>query len=212
MKRWMDYQFSGDFQPCRNLKVLTNPPPSGNTMKTGCAVPTPGSSAASRIIRKKSSASCFSGLLSMRPMAMRRHCVISSMGRKEGRGSESHYFMVFLENIVEQDVSGALERIVWEEFSGPIRVLLNNHYVFHPFWKSVWYGSRIMASTSSPNRRPDILDPEAVLRYICDYISSNRTPSEVAVTLTLPVILGFESAVSVNTGTQARPSLRAEAV
>ena len=57
---------------------------------------------------------------------------------EEGRKSESQHFMVFLENIVGQDGSGALERIVWEEFSGPIRVLLNNHYVFHPFWKSVW--------------------------------------------------------------------------
>ncbi len=59
------------------------------------------------------------------------------MGRKD-KESESRYFMVFLKNIVKQDVSGALERIVWGEFSGPIRVLLNNHYVFHPFWKSVW--------------------------------------------------------------------------
>ncbi|MCY4503449.1 MAG: hypothetical protein OXE57_18040, partial [Alphaproteobacteria bacterium] len=27
---------------------------------------------------------------------------------------------------------------VWDEFSGPIRVLLANPYVFRPFWRSVW--------------------------------------------------------------------------
>ncbi len=40
--------------------------------------------------------------------------------------------------VEEQDKSGVLERIEWEESSGPIRVLLNNHYVFHSFWKAVW--------------------------------------------------------------------------
>ncbi|MCY4149914.1 MAG: HEPN domain-containing protein [Gammaproteobacteria bacterium] len=52
--------------------------------------------------------------------------------------SESDRFLRFLRSIVEQDESGSLQRIVWKEFSGPIRVLLNNHYVFLPFWKSVW--------------------------------------------------------------------------
>ena len=57
---------------------------------------------------------------------------------EEGRESEARRFGAFLENIVEKDGPGVLERIVWEEFSGPIRVLLSNRYVFRPFWKSVW--------------------------------------------------------------------------
>lgn len=51
--------------------------------------------------------------------------------------SETHRFTVFLQNIVKRDGTGVLERIVWEEFSGPIRILLNNHYVFQPFWKAI---------------------------------------------------------------------------
>jgi len=54
------------------------------------------------------------------------------------RKSESHRFEEFLRNVVEQDKSRVLEGIVWKRFSGPIRVLLDNPYVFQPFWKSVW--------------------------------------------------------------------------
>ena len=57
---------------------------------------------------------------------------------EDGRKSESRRFRSFLEHIVRQDEGGVLERIVWEEFSDPIRVLLSNPYVFQPFWKSVW--------------------------------------------------------------------------
>ncbi len=51
--------------------------------------------------------------------------------------SESHRFETFIGNIVKQDGQDVLEEIVWKEFTGPIRILLNNHYVFQPFWKSV---------------------------------------------------------------------------
>ena len=51
---------------------------------------------------------------------------------EEGRESESHRFRAFLGNIVKKDGSGVLERIVWDEFSGPIRILLLNRYVFRP--------------------------------------------------------------------------------
>ena len=56
----------------------------------------------------------------------------------EGKEGEARRFRAFLENIVEKDRPGVLERIVWDEFSGPIRVLLWNRYVFRPFWKAVW--------------------------------------------------------------------------
>lgn len=63
----------------------------------------------------------------------------------DGQGetkSEPDRFRVFLRNIVDQDSSGSLQKIIWETFSGPIRILLNNHYVFQPFWKDVWASSR----------------------------------------------------------------------
>ena len=58
--------------------------------------------------------------------------------REDERDSEPYRFRSFLRNIIEKDANRVLERIVWDEFSGPIRVLLSNPYVFHPFWRSVW--------------------------------------------------------------------------
>ena len=60
----------------------------------------------------------------------------------EARETEPDRFRTFLGNIVEQDEAGVLERIVWEEFPGPIRVLLSNRYVYRPFWLAVWSSDR----------------------------------------------------------------------
>ena len=63
--------------------------------------------------------------------------------REDERDTESFRFRTFLRNIVEKDCRGFLERIVWDEFSGPIRVLLANPYVFRPFWRTVWNPERV---------------------------------------------------------------------
>ncbi len=60
----------------------------------------------------------------------------------EVRGTEADRFTTFLKNIVEQDKAGVLETIVWDKFSGPIRVLLSNQYVYHGFWMAVWGSDR----------------------------------------------------------------------
>ncbi len=60
----------------------------------------------------------------------------------ETRETEPDRFRTFLGNIVEQDEAGVLERIVWDEFPGPIRVLLSNRYVYRPFWLAVWGSDR----------------------------------------------------------------------
>ena len=41
----------------------------------------------------------------------------------------------FLQRLVDCDQHGLLYELVWEQFSGPIRLLLDNEYVFQPFWK-----------------------------------------------------------------------------
>ena len=51
--------------------------------------------------------------------------------------TESEKFNEFLEKILERDSDGVIKAILWETYSGPVRVLLNNHYVFGPFWVSV---------------------------------------------------------------------------
>lgn len=58
--------------------------------------------------------------------------------RPEARQSEAHRFNRFLLAVVRNDKDRAIYNIVWQEYSGPIRVLLDNRYVFRPFWSSVW--------------------------------------------------------------------------
>ncbi len=58
--------------------------------------------------------------------------------RPNMKQSESCRFRQFLRAIVTNDRSEVIYDIVWQQYSGPIRILLNNRYVFRPFWSSVW--------------------------------------------------------------------------
>ncbi|MDD9857036.1 MAG: HEPN domain-containing protein [Gammaproteobacteria bacterium] len=52
--------------------------------------------------------------------------------------SEARRFKRFLREIVRRDEKRKLEGVIWGDlFSGPIRVLLGNQYVFRPFWEFV---------------------------------------------------------------------------
>ena len=53
------------------------------------------------------------------------------------RISEAKRFKNFLREIVARDEEKEIDNIVWNTFSGPIRVLLKNKYVFRPFWEFV---------------------------------------------------------------------------
>jgi len=48
--------------------------------------------------------------------------------------TERKLFMGFLDRLIESDEQKLLYRLVWDEFSGPIRLLIDNQYVFQPFW------------------------------------------------------------------------------
>ncbi|MFM1885407.1 MAG: hypothetical protein RL026_564 [Pseudomonadota bacterium] len=49
--------------------------------------------------------------------------------------SEAETFRQFLKRLLDLDDRQRLPALVWEEFTGPIRVLLENQYVFPPFWE-----------------------------------------------------------------------------
>lgn len=49
-------------------------------------------------------------------------------------GSEKALFKQFMRRVCDLDHSRLLYALVWRDFSGPIRNLLNNHYVYQPFW------------------------------------------------------------------------------
>ena len=51
------------------------------------------------------------------------------------RASEKERYSDFLVKLEQLDDHARLARLVWEEFSGTFRVLLNNRYVFALFWE-----------------------------------------------------------------------------
>lgn len=48
--------------------------------------------------------------------------------------SERTLFQGFLDRLIESDSERLLYELVWDRFSGAIRLLLDNQYVFQPFW------------------------------------------------------------------------------
>jgi hypothetical protein len=50
------------------------------------------------------------------------------------RLSEQDTFQAFLQKLVDLDSSRRIEALVWDEFPGSIRLLLDNPFVFQDFW------------------------------------------------------------------------------
>lgn len=50
-------------------------------------------------------------------------------------GGERGEFLRYFSQLVEMDHDQRIYNAIWERFSGPIRVLMKNQYIFHPFWQ-----------------------------------------------------------------------------
>lgn len=50
------------------------------------------------------------------------------------RFAESSKLTEFFEKVIEADKQGRIYELFWTEFSGMIRVLLNNQYIYKPYW------------------------------------------------------------------------------
>lgn len=50
------------------------------------------------------------------------------------RSVEAQRFGGFLSRLAELDGQGRLAKLVWERYAGAIRVLLDNRFVFQPYW------------------------------------------------------------------------------
>ncbi|KFZ37104.1 hypothetical protein HR45_12790 [Shewanella mangrovi] len=99
----------------------------------------------------------------------------------EYRHGEKQSFRDFLTKIVALDSEQQLEKLVWQKFSGPIRVLLDNQYVFQPFWdfhnqridETEWTEkfktAKAAAHTAMTNR-----STEKVLAIVCDRLYTLR--------------------------------------
>ena len=53
------------------------------------------------------------------------------------RPQERQKYEAFLSAIVERDKEESIYNILWNEYPGPVRVLLDNKYVYQPFWEAV---------------------------------------------------------------------------
>ncbi|SDM47679.1 hypothetical protein SAMN05428957_106162 [Oryzisolibacter propanilivorax] len=58
-------------------------------------------------------------------------------GQAVGSTSEQQRFRNFLTEVCRLDEDRALEALVWQVFPGPVRVLLDNRYLFQPFWDAL---------------------------------------------------------------------------
>ena len=55
----------------------------------------------------------------------------------DAKTPEKERFAEFVDKIVERDREGAIKKTLLETFSGPVRILLKNKFVFGPFWEWV---------------------------------------------------------------------------
>ena len=51
--------------------------------------------------------------------------------------SEREQFGRFCGALLSVDAGGSLHRVLFDRFSGPVRTLIDNRYVFEPFWKAL---------------------------------------------------------------------------
>lgn len=85
------------------------------------------------------------------------------------RHSESEAFSLFISKLVELDKSNNLYNLVWSEFSSSIRVLLDNQFVYQPFWdfhnkkitenewKERFVKAKALANNALSSKRTDLL-------------------------------------------------------
>ena len=51
------------------------------------------------------------------------------------RVSDKTTFTAFLQKLFDLDAQKVIDNLMWKEFSNSLRVLLENPFVFHPFWE-----------------------------------------------------------------------------
>lgn len=59
------------------------------------------------------------------------------LGQAPGSTSEQQRFRSYLSDVCRLDRDKALAALVWQVFPGPVRLLLDNRYVFQPFWDAL---------------------------------------------------------------------------
>ena len=81
--------------------------------------------------------------------------------------SEKDRFGDFVSKLVSHDAEGRIFNLLWNKFSGPVRLLIENEYLYKPFWdfhrgqpvkwKKLHYQSILSANKFLANREVDSL-------------------------------------------------------
>lgn len=86
------------------------------------------------------------------------------------RLSEQSHFREFVGKLISLDKQKRFQTLVWTEFSGSIRVLLDNPYVFHDFWshhrgeiEAAEWQRRFEAAKKAAHQAMSRMDTETVL-------------------------------------------------
>ena len=85
-------------------------------------------------------------------------------GSHTDNASERQTFRSFVAEACRLDIDKALPALVWQVFPGPIRVLLDNQYLFQPFWEAL-NNPRPDGTTPSPSF-DEALRVQKVLRAV----------------------------------------------
>ncbi len=85
------------------------------------------------------------------------------------RHTESEAFSKFISKLIEMDDKGDFSNLIWSQFSSTIRVLLDNKYVYQPFWeyqngkitetewKERFSKAKLAASHALSNKNTDVI-------------------------------------------------------
>lgn len=97
--------------------------------------------------------------------------------------NERRVLVNFLKRLIESDAENLLEQIIWEEFPSSIRLLIDNKYVFQPFWEYQYgrmgeadWQHEFQLSRVSANRALGRMDTKKVLAVVFDrlYVLRNQ--------------------------------------
>ena len=60
-------------------------------------------------------------------------CYANDLGQTDKK-TEKDKFRGFIEKLARLDMEKRIFKLLWEKFSGPVRILIENRYVYKPFW------------------------------------------------------------------------------
>jgi hypothetical protein len=89
----------------------------------------------------------------------------------------------FLKQLVKADAGKSLHQVVFQQYTGPVRMLIDNKYVFDPFWRALRehdasnaWGERFMREKKAAMRAVVAGDTVAVLAVVFDrlYVLRNQ--------------------------------------